>query len=341
MKRVTNNAVIGLAMLSVCSAGAPGANKTLVSWVCLANTTQQGGSALTIQRGDQFDAIVFGEREAGKWMAGSDFLKRTQGDQHANAVEKADRKTLIQMAIVYKGNQSSIYRNGEPYAAYEASNIDLLSAGDNMAVFGLRHEGAGTGQHLQGAIEDARIYDQALSADEIKKLEPKKASAIKPYAWWTFEKGKETDRMGRFPVNNLDGGAKIEDGRLVLETVGATLMATGKKIAGAAAAEFETPAMPANPPDDWLTYHLLHPGPGGAMPGDPNCAFYWKGLYHLHYIYNHRTGFAFAHVSSKDLVHWTWHPASPPSSIMARGPAETSWLLPWMTSWRSGPSRGR
>jgi sucrose-6-phosphate hydrolase SacC (GH32 family) len=46
------------------------------------------------------------------------------------------------------------------------------------------------------------------------------------------------------------------------------------------------------------------------MPGDPNCAFYWKGLYHLHYIYNHRDGFAFAHVSSKDLVHWKWHPTT-------------------------------
>jgi len=74
--------------------------------------------------------------------------------------------------------------------------------------------------------------------------------------------------------------------------------------------EFETPAMPANPPDDWLTYHLLHPGPGGAMPGDPNCAFYWKGLYHLHYIYNHRKRFTSAHISSKDLVHWTWHPTT-------------------------------
>jgi hypothetical protein len=27
-----------------------------------ANLTQRGGSALTIQSGDQFDAIVFGER---------------------------------------------------------------------------------------------------------------------------------------------------------------------------------------------------------------------------------------------------------------------------------------
>ena len=68
--------------------------------------------------------------------------------------------------------------------------------------------------------------------------------------------------------------------------------------------------MPANPPDDWLTFHLLHPGPGGAMPGDPNCAFYWKGRYHLHYIYNHQYGFAFAHVSSDDMVHWKWHPTT-------------------------------
>ena len=187
-----------------------------MSWVTLANTTQQGGSALTIQRGDQFDGIVFGERAPGKWMAGSNFFTRTQGDQQANAVEKADSKTPIQMAIVYKGNQISIYRNGEPYASYEANNIDLLSAEDNMAVFGLRHVGAATGQTLRGSIEDARIYDRALSAEEIKQLEPKKESAIKPYAWWTFEKGKETDRMGRFPVNNLSGGARIEGGRLLL-----------------------------------------------------------------------------------------------------------------------------
>jgi hypothetical protein len=187
------------------------ADKTLVSWVCLGNTTQQGGSALTIQSGDRFDGIVFGERVAGKWMAGSEVLARTQADQQANAVENADDKTLVQMAIVYKGSQISIYRNGEPYASYEASNEDLLQA-QNQAVFGLRHEGAGPTQTLRGSIEEARIYDKALTADEIKKLETNTESAIKPYAWWTFEKGMETDRMGRFPVNTLSGGAKIEGG---------------------------------------------------------------------------------------------------------------------------------
>ena len=128
MKTMMAGLTIALAILSVRTVAAAGADKTLVSWVILDNTTQQGGSALTIQYGDQFDGIVFGERIAGKWMAGSNFYTRTQGDQQPNPVEKADGKTLIQMAIVYQGRQISIYRNGAPYASYEADNIDLLSA---------------------------------------------------------------------------------------------------------------------------------------------------------------------------------------------------------------------
>jgi sucrose-6-phosphate hydrolase SacC (GH32 family) len=304
MKKMKTRLLIASAMLAIPGAVAAGTDKTLVAWVTLANTTQQGGSALTIQQDDKFDGIVFGEKQAGKWMAGSNFYARTQADQKASPVETADSNTLVQMAVSYQGNQISIYRNGEPCAAYEANNIDLLSPTDNIAVFGLRHEGAATGQHLQGSIDDARIYDRALTADEIRKLEPNKESAIKPYAWWTFDQGEETDRMGRFPVNNLAGGAKIEGGRLILPQNGELIAATRKRADG-----IETPAMPAKPPANWLTYHLAHPGPGGAFPGDPNCAFYWKGRYHLHYIYN-RNGIKFAHVSSPDMVHWTWHPTT-------------------------------
>ena len=136
-----------------------------------------------------------------------------------------------------------------------------------MAVFGLRHQGAGTGQTLQGSIEDARIYDRALTAEEIRKLEPNKESGIKPFAWWNFEKGKEADLTGRFPFNELSGGVKIEGGRLVLEAGGAALTAAGRKTTGETGVVLGTPAMPANPPADWLTYHLLHPGPGGAKSG--------------------------------------------------------------------------
>jgi sucrose-6-phosphate hydrolase SacC (GH32 family) len=315
MKKKTINAIVGAVVAmslvgNAVMAQQNGTDKTLVSWVCVANTTQQGGSALTIQSYDRFDGIVFGERVAGKWMAGSEGFTRTQGSQQENAAENADNTTLIQMAIVYKGNQISIYRDGEPYASYEASNEDLLKA-QNQAFFGLRHEGAGIGQTLRGSIEDARIYDRALSAEEIRKLETNKESEIKPYAWWTFEKGMETDRMGRFPVNTLSGGAKIEGGRLVLDAEGATLIAAGKEVSYAMSPDgFKTPVFPENPPSNWLTYHLIHPGPGRAEPGDPNCAFYWKDRYHLHYIYDADGGPAFAHVSSTDMVHWKWHPTT-------------------------------
>jgi sucrose-6-phosphate hydrolase SacC (GH32 family) len=77
----------------------------------------------------------------------------------------------------------------------------------------------------------------------------------------------------------------------------------------------ETPAMPADPPDTWLTYHLAHPGPGEATPADPNCAIFYKGRYHLHYIYQ-TNGHSFAHVSSTDMVHWKWQPTvlTPPTT---------------------------
>ncbi|MEI6784869.1 MAG: hypothetical protein WCQ21_28570, partial [Verrucomicrobiota bacterium] len=101
MKTMTTSLVISFATLALCGAALAGSDKTLVSWVCLANTTQQGGSALTLQQGGQFDGIVFGEKVSGKWMAGSEGYARTQGDQQPNAVEKRDDKALIQMAVVY------------------------------------------------------------------------------------------------------------------------------------------------------------------------------------------------------------------------------------------------
>jgi len=67
MRTITASLVIGFVTLALYGAEVAAGDKTLVSWVALANTTQRGGSALTIQRGDLFDGIVFGETAAGKW----------------------------------------------------------------------------------------------------------------------------------------------------------------------------------------------------------------------------------------------------------------------------------
>jgi sucrose-6-phosphate hydrolase SacC (GH32 family) len=279
-------------------------DKTLVAWVAPANLTQRGGSVLTIDDQDShFDGIVFGELAPAKWMAGSDFFRRTQKDQAKCPTETADPNTLVQVAIVYRGNQVTVYRNGKEYAHHEITQPQAFGP-DSAVVIGLRHIEAGDRACFAGAIDDARIYDVALSAEQIAALKPNESSDPKPWAWWSFDDKEARDRTGRFPVTQLVGGATVEGGKLLLDgKTGMMLCKTGKESPIA----YETPARPENPPANWLTFHLTHPGPGGAMPGDPNCAFYWKGRYHLHYIYNHKKGFAFAHVSSEDLLHWTWH----------------------------------
>jgi len=63
--------------------------------------------------------------------------------------------------------------------------------------------------------------------------------------------------------------------------------------------------------DMTLNYHLMHPG-GDSSPGDPNAAFCLDGVYHLHYILEHpwkdSHSFSFVHVTSSDMLHWSWQP---------------------------------
>ena len=58
-------------------------------------------------------------------------------------------------------------------------------------------------------------------------------------------------------------------------------------------------------------YHFVMPE-GVAMPFDPNGAIYWKGRYHLFYIFQDtrlgKRSDHWGHVSSTDLFHWRHHP---------------------------------
>ena len=275
-------------------------DKTLVSWVTLNDINVDHGSILTIQHGSQFDGIVLGEIETGKWIAGSDDFNRTNQDMSDLVPETEESLAeMIQMAIVYEGNEIRLYRNGKLYSKYEAENIDLLSYENNSVSFGIRYTG-GSGS-ISGDIEDARIYNRALTVQQINELKPNEASKIEPYAWWDFEGDEIVERTGRY-INHIPGNVpniKQEDGKLKVRKWG-KLIAFGPQIP-------ETPAWPENPPDNWLTFHLAHPGPGIAEPGDPNPAYFYKGIYHLHYIYVSASGYAYAHLSSQDMVYWEWH----------------------------------
>lgn len=212
----------------------PFTEKTLVSWVYLANTTQRGGSALTIQTpAEEFDAIVFGEMVEGRWMAGSQFFARTLPAQKQAElpVEDADAKTLVQMAVTYGDDRITIYRNGEIYSQYPFNNSVLFDE-NSIVLVGLRHIAAGPPYAFAGDIEEVRIYNSALTQKDIKALKPHQPGPITPFAQWSFEKGEVEDACGRFTHSELRNGAKIVDDKLHLNGVAACLAAWRTEEAG-------------------------------------------------------------------------------------------------------------
>ncbi len=142
--------------------------KTLEVWGSLASLDQRGGAAISVETldGNTFDAIVFGEREAGQWMAGSNGFVRTQSFSGPRE-PVADK--LMHVAIVYYADGTITgYRDGKLYGtAYRSAGLQSFSAAKAHVVFGLRHLPVGGNKLLAGAIDRAQLYDRALSADEI------------------------------------------------------------------------------------------------------------------------------------------------------------------------------
>ncbi len=143
--------------------------KTLEAWVSLSDPAQRGGAAISLESvdGKEFDAIVFGEQQPGKWTAGSAGLARTKNlDAPAEDTLPGGR---IHLAIVYSSDNSvSVFRNGKPYGKpyTPARGLIPFKAGDSRIVLGLRHHGGGT-PWLTGSIHQAALHDRALTPEEI------------------------------------------------------------------------------------------------------------------------------------------------------------------------------
>jgi hypothetical protein len=143
--------------------------KTLEAWVALGDLNQRGGGIIGIQtpNGGDFDSIVFGEKDAGHWMAGSNFFRRTQSfDGPAETSAAGD---VVKIAITYGADGTvTAYRNGQPYGQpYRAAEPFDPAAGEAQVLLGLRHSPPGGNKFFNGSIREARLYDRALSADEI------------------------------------------------------------------------------------------------------------------------------------------------------------------------------
>jgi mono/diheme cytochrome c family protein len=145
--------------------------KTLEAWVRLNGLGQRGGGVISVQTldGNVFDAIVFGEQEAGRWMPGSDGFRRTRS-LRGPAETQADREAVC-FALTYQADGTiRAYRNGVPYGtAYRSSGPVTFKKGKAQVVFGLRHAPVGGNKMLAATIERARLYDRALTTKEVAR----------------------------------------------------------------------------------------------------------------------------------------------------------------------------
>lgn len=321
------------ALMAIPAVGAPSAfqDKTLVVWAAPANLTQHGGSALTIDDAQShFDGIVFGELAPRKWMAGSDGFSRTMKEQGSWPEEKAEGQGFIQIAIVYRGREVALFRNGLDYAHYTMPSPPRAFGPAAVVLFGMRHLDAGDKENsFTGRIKDARIYDRALDREALAALRPgQETGDLKPWAWWSFADEGLREKTGRFAEIQLVGDVRIEDGCLVLNGKGASVISTAFDDShGPQVGVPKTWTSTGPVPEDVVRstrllrerfladpyrprYHFCVPEDMG-QPGDPNGAFYHNGRYHLMYLYSRSgSGFCWGHISSSDLIHWRHHPDS-------------------------------
>ena len=148
------------------------AEKTLEAWIQLDNLEQRGGSAIAIGslNGGMFDAIVFGENEPKRWMAGSNNFLRS--DSFGGAEESDAVNGPVHIAMVYQKDGTIIgYRNGLAYGhSIRKSDLQPFKANETGILFGLRHKPSGGNRHLAGRIHGAALYDRALTSDEVAAL---------------------------------------------------------------------------------------------------------------------------------------------------------------------------
>jgi sucrose-6-phosphate hydrolase SacC (GH32 family) len=295
---IATSAIIFSAALGYCAEPQEGAksqfhgwivDKTLVAWVSPTNLQQQGGGVISLMEGEKFDAMVLGEKRQGVWMAGSDFFRRTQADQSTSPPETIRPGQQVQIAVVYRGNRITIFRDGRPYADYQAGTQEsFLRNGDIL--IGVRYRGAmGEIGFWAGDVDEVRLYDEALDEKTIPALKPGELGQPKPWGMWTFDEGEVVDRMGHYPKGRLMNGAAIVGGKLRLGGRSEyALVSAAPPPVPAVQAGFFTPARRGSMWDTWAYYH--------------------DGRYYLYYLAGrggHWDGHELA--TSDDGVHWKEH----------------------------------
>ncbi|MEQ8785487.1 MAG: LamG domain-containing protein [Pirellulaceae bacterium] len=146
--------------------------KTLEVWLTLAALDQREGGVMSIAQGAArrdllYDALVFAAEPARTWQAVGQRRRRLKG--YDAAEETAADRQPVHLAVVYHVDGTvSLYRNGKPYAEIVEREVATFHAGEAQIAFGRRSPPADG--LLVGSIDQAQLFDRALTAEQIATL---------------------------------------------------------------------------------------------------------------------------------------------------------------------------
>jgi len=181
--RIENGALIvdGKSMAQSGSLPKTLTEKTLEAWVQLDDLKQQGGGVITVQHkdGGLFDSLVFAEKTPAHWVAGSNFFERSELFEGSAETEAATRP--VHVAVVYQADGTIRgYREGQPYGrTYRKAPGATFEADKSQILLGCRHGSPSGNKGLRARIHRARLYDRALTPEEIAQTSRIEANTIR------------------------------------------------------------------------------------------------------------------------------------------------------------------
>ncbi len=158
--------------------------KSLEVWCMIHDLDQSGGGVMGIQGpGDFFDTIVLGERQARHWISGSNGFSRTH-DFPESTPEDAVNQLLHLVMVYQEDGTTSMYRNGRPYGKPFRKDRATFPKDQTSVIFGLRHLPPGGNKYLTVSLHQARLYDRALTADEVAASHSSNGSYVADADLW-------------------------------------------------------------------------------------------------------------------------------------------------------------
>lgn len=150
---------------------------SLVTWVALNDLDHTHGASISLDRRDvdQFVAIVYAERQARQWMPGSSHFRRTDDFPNVVTEDKTGEMTLLVITYELEGGQYKItgYRNDKSMGSFKKGDARTWTSENAEAIFGARHTVGvvnPVSNSITADIEEARIYNVALSHDDVKQM---------------------------------------------------------------------------------------------------------------------------------------------------------------------------